>query len=64
MTSCAPRDSGHKMSASDASKLTDVDCSIRSSAVMLHSAVKDTTCSAIAACATATPFGRPVDPDV
>ena len=44
----APSDNVTKMSSNDASKLTDDDCSNRSSAVMLHSAMKPSTCSAIA----------------
>ena len=44
----APSDNVRKMSDSDASKLTDDDCSHRSSAVTLHSAMKPATCSAIA----------------
>ena len=60
----APVLSVTKMSRKEASNPTDDVSSTRDSDGIGHCAMKPSTWSAMAACATGTPLGVPVEPDV
>ncbi len=53
-----------KISNTDTSKLSDVDASTRDNSVTPNASAAQHASDTTPACSTATPFGRPVDPDV
>ncbi len=64
MTTAAPTVSGQNSSHTDTSKLNGVLCTTRSPGSSGSARCIHRSRLAIARCDTATPFGRPVDPDV